>query len=118
MKKFKTKKKTPNVSKYWSKFGCGALAAVLLFSSVTLSGCGKKQEEVPEEEKKTEIMVETSSVGTKTISIMSDFIGSIEAGEETIIMPKVAGEVTEKYFEVGDYVNAGDLLFTIDDTAL
>ncbi len=118
MKKFKTKKKTPNVSKYWSKFGCGTLATVLLLSSVTLSGCGKKQEDVPEEEKKTKIMVETSSVGSRTISIFSDFIGSIEASEETIIMPKVAGEVTEKYFEVGDNVNAGDLLFTIDDTAL
>ncbi len=118
MKKNETKKETSGVSKYWRKFGCGALATVLLLSSVTLSGCGKKQEEVPEEEKKTEIMVETSAAGTKTISIMSDFIGSIESDEETIIMPKVAGEVTEKYFEVGDYVNAGDLLFTIDDTAL
>ena len=32
------------------------------------------------------------------------------------MIPKVSGEVTEKNFEVGDHVNEGDLLFTIDDT--
>ncbi len=117
MKKIKTKNKLPSISQYGTKFGCGALATLLLLSSVALSGCGKK-ELAPEDEKTPSIMVETTSVGAKTISVFSDFIGSIEANDETIIMPKVAGEVTEKYFEVGDRVNAGDLLFTIDDTAL
>ena len=102
----------------WNRAVSGILATTLLLTSVALSGCAKQTSAPVEEEKPSEVLVETSSVGTKSISVMSDFIGTIEANEETSIVPKIAGEVTSKNFEVGDYVNAGDLLFTIDDTAL
>lgn len=121
MKRFMTKqnqtKARKKSSQYWKRTSCGLLATMLIVSSVALTGCGEKKD-TTEEEKVEAIKVETVTPGTNSIQVLSDFIGTVEASEETSIIPKIAGEVTAKNFEVGDYVNAGDLLFTIDDTAL
>jgi len=122
MKRFMTRQEVKDrneSSRKWKRTSCGILAMTLLASSVALSGCGSKEaEEASTEETVTAIQVETAVPSTNTIQVFSDFIGTVEASEETSIIPKIAGEVTSKNFEVGDYVNAGDLLFTIDDTAL
>ncbi len=60
--------------------------------------------------------VTTSLPSRRGLSVCSDFSGTMEADSTVVIIPKIAGEVTEKNFEVGDHVNAGDLLFAIDDT--
>ena len=122
MKRFMTRQEVKDrneSSKKWKRTSCGILAMTLLVSSVALSGCGSKEaEEASTEETVTAVQVETAVPSTNTIQVFSDFIGTVEASEETSIIPKIAGEVTSKNFEVGDFVNAGDLLFTIDDTAL
>ena len=90
-------------------------AASLL--SLTLTGCENplaKKEEVQEE---TEIILDvtTTKPVVQNITISSDFAASVEADNSVKVIPKVAGEVVEKNFEVGDHVNEGDLLFAIDD---
>ncbi|MDD2971049.1 MAG: efflux RND transporter periplasmic adaptor subunit [Lachnospiraceae bacterium] len=122
MKRFMTRQRESNKEKKsavnWKRTSCGLLAMTVLMSSVALAGCGSQEADVTEEETVKAIQVETAAPSTNTIQVMSDFIGTVEGSEETSIIPKIAGEVTSKNFEVGDYVNAGDLLFTIDDTAL
>lgn len=51
----------------------------------------------------------------RDVSIRSNFSATVEAADTVTVIPKVAGEVIEKYFEIGDHVREGDLLFKIDD---
>ena len=97
--------------------------AVLLSCAVCLGGCEgtsitdkiTKNTEEEAEDKRVTVKVETPSVSS--ISIDDDFIGMIESEEQVAVISKLSGDVTETFFEVGDYVNEGDLLFTIDDTS-
>ena len=96
-----------------------ALITAVSLLSISLTGCENplaKKEEVTEE---TDIILDvtTTKPVTQNISISSDFAASVEADNSVKIIPKVAGEVIEKNFEVGDHVNEGDLLFAIDDEA-
>ena len=94
--------------------GVALLMTVLLASGTVMTGCGKKEEAT--EEKDTSILVETVKPKTANIELDGEFIGTIESDNQINVIPKVAGDVTATYFEEGDHVNAGDLLFTIDDT--
>ena len=94
--------------------GVALLMTVLLAFGTVLTGCGKKEEAT--EEKDTSILVETVKPKTANIELDGEFIGTIESDNQINVIPKVAGDVTATYFEEGDHVNAGDLLFTIDDT--
>ncbi|MDD7147575.1 MAG: efflux RND transporter periplasmic adaptor subunit [Lachnospiraceae bacterium] len=94
--------------------GVALLMTVLLASGTVMTGCGKKEEAT--EEKDTSILVETVKPTTASIELDGEFIGTIESDNQINVIPKVAGDVTATYFEEGDHVNAGDLLFTIDDT--
>ena len=95
--------------------GVALLMTVLLASGTVMTGCGKK-EEAPEE-KDTSILVETVKPKTANIELDGEFIGTIESDNQINVIPKAAGDVTATYFEEGDHVNAGDLLFTIDDAS-
>ncbi len=94
--------------------GVALLMTVLLVSGTVMTGCGKKEEAA--EEKDTSILVETVKPKTANIELDGEFIGTIESDNQINVIPKVAGDVTATYFEEGDHVNAGDVLFTIDDT--
>ena len=85
-----------------------ALAAVFL-----LSGCGKPQ--MPQPEAVT-LEVEASVPMRGSVKAYSEYMGEIEAGNETIVMPFTSGQVTATYFEEGDAVSEGDLMFEIDST--
>ena len=94
-----------------------AVITVASLLSLTLTGCENpfaKKEEVQEE---TEIILDVTTTApvVQNITISSDFAASVEADNSVKVIPKVAGEVVEKNFEVGDHVNEGDLLFAIDD---
>lgn len=88
------------------------LSASMILAMLTGCGSDKKEEEVQE----TIVSVETGKPVIKDISVSYDFSGTVEANDVVNIIPKIAGEVTEKHFNVGDHVNEGDLLFKIDDT--
>lgn len=92
--------------------------AVLTASSLVFTGCGAAKETAAVVEENTDLLVEVLQPTTTSIYLYSDFMGTIESAQEVVVMPKLAGTVTNKYFEVGDTVNAGDLLFTLDDEAI
>ncbi|MBC8583999.1 efflux RND transporter periplasmic adaptor subunit [Youxingia wuxianensis] len=46
----------------------------------------------------------------------TEFIGKIEPAESVNVYPEISGKVTNIYFDAGETVNKGDLLFEMDDT--
>ncbi|HAG70384.1 MAG TPA: hypothetical protein DCL38_10510 [Lachnospiraceae bacterium] len=93
-------------------------AAFLAVLSVT--GCNK--EKIPEDElspsiTETAISVTEELPAVKTLSTESYFIGTYEADSTVTIIPRVSAEVLSVNFEVGDHVDAGELLFTLDDSS-
>lgn len=109
------KKSRENISRF------SALVCVTTLSmGLVLGGCagsdsadagGQKQEP----QKDNSILVETAAPKTGSIELTGSFMGTVEMENEVTVVAKVGGDVTAAYFEEGDKVNAGDLLFTIDD---
>lgn len=92
------------------------LSLLLAATMLATVGCGANNESGAEEE---EILsVEVVSPVTGNIEVTSEFVGGLEYKDQTTVFPKLSGEVKETFFEEGDYVNEGDLLFTLDDEAL
>lgn len=87
----------------------------ICMASAVLIGC--QENDVQSQETKT-VDVEVIMPSYDNISVDGSFIGTVETGDVISIYPKISAQVMEKYFEVGDYVNAGDLLFVLDDKAL
>lgn len=99
-----------------------AFACVTMISSgLILGGCGGQGgpggpaagEE--SQQKEMSILVEAQIPSVENIELDGDFIGSVESEDAITVMVKVSGDVTGAFFEEGQRVNAGDLLFTIDD---
>ena len=87
------------------------LALVLGMSS---AACGSTKEEADEPES-VAVEVQTPRIGSLTLD--SAYIGTVVPQEQVYVIPKTSGTVTETFFEVGDQVQAGDVLFKIDDEA-
>lgn len=62
--------------------------------------------------------VRVTSAAVSSIEITSPVTGRIEPVDEVSVIPKVAGEVTRVYVSLGDKVEKGSLLFTLDGTQL
>lgn len=90
-----------------------SLTAVTMCLAMIMTGCGAAEESVEQEE--TSVAVTTEEVGTGTLTLNNAFVGTISPEETVAVIPLAAGTVTETFFEVGDYVEAGDILFQIDD---
>lgn len=86
-----------------------ALGMIALF----LTACG---EEAVEEVQQEELMsVDTVSVKKGTLVISDTYMGTVSAQRELKIFPKAAGEVLEVNVKAGDRINAGDVLFRLND---
>ena len=90
-----------------------SLTAVTMCLAMIMTGCGAAEEAVEQEEASVAVM--TEEVGTGTLTLNNAFVGTISPEETVAVIPLAAGTVTETFFEVGDYVEAGDVLFQIDD---
>lgn len=95
------------------------LIITLTLLSGTLAGCsfggGDAAKETEEKAEDDFIEVRVEKPGRRNVAISSNFAATVEADSTVKVIPKASGEVVEKYFEVGDHVNEGDLLFKIDD---
>lgn len=97
------------------KKGIGAkICAVVMCSlMVILGGCGSTQTE--EVQQNMTVFVETAKPRVGELVLQNRFVGSVSPAEQVMVIPLVSGEITETFFEVGDMVQEGDVLFTIDD---
>ena len=62
--------------------------------------------------------VTTEQVAYGSLEAQSPLTGRVEPKEEVTILPSAGGEVTAVFVSLGDQVNKGDLLFTIEGTQI
>ena len=89
--------------------------SLVLVLSMTFMGCGGDKADAVTEEKNIMVDVMTAEQGTLTLS--NQFVGTIAPQESVYVIPMAQGKVTNTYFQVGDMVQAGAVLFEIDDSA-
>ncbi len=83
----------------------------LTIISILFSGCGKK-EEVVQEENKTPVEVQQMSVSSIKKELV--YAGQVKPNDTVNVTSKLSGLVESVKYDVGDYVNEGDILFTLD----
>ena len=83
--------------------------------ALTMASCGKKPKQKAKiEETVSNVTVEQAKVQTLENSVT--YTGEIKASETTSVSAKASGQAVAVYKEIGDHVNAGDILVKIDDT--
>ncbi|SHK38259.1 efflux RND transporter periplasmic adaptor subunit [Tepidibacter formicigenes] len=90
------------------------LLILILIFTVPLAGC-KKKKEVKEPEEKV-ISVETKKVQKGDINLKTTLSAKVAPIEEASVVPKIPGKVAKINIEIGQKVNKGDVLFTLDKT--
>ena len=78
-----------------------------------LSGCGKSEAEKMD----SKVLVDIETAAPGTLSVRTDYIGSVEPGQSVDVTPLVSGTVKKVNVKVGDKVKAGDVLCKFDDTS-
>lgn len=91
---------------------CGAGLALVLGSSMIFAGCGNA---VATESEAAAVVVDMQQAQTGDLVLQNSFVGTVSPQESVYVIPFASGTVTEVNYSVGDSVNAGDVLFRIDD---
>ncbi len=86
-------------------------AALVLAASMLMTACSRQ--EVPAAEPEV-LAVAAATVEKGTMTHESAFSGRVAPAESVAVIGKASGTVKKTYFEVGDTVKAGDLLYEID----
>lgn len=88
------------------------IIGLLCIVGVIFCGCSEKEELAEYED----LLVKEEAPMRETIVNTGEFIGTVATGDTVSVVAKAGGEILETYFEEGDIVNEGDLLFEVDDT--
>src|SRR6056297_3706181 len=93
---------------------------VLTIIVASLTACGGNNQEISDGEKEKSIPVVVSKAMKGNISQDVVIAGQLKAENEIAIVPKIAGaaDVLSLNIKLGDYVEKGDLLFTLDNGTL
>lgn len=97
------------------KRNCSVGMALLMGGSLLLGGCGSN--ETGDAVETSAVVVDMEQAQTGKLTLQNSFVGTVSPQEMVYVIPFASGTVTDTYFEVGDQVNAGDILFKIDDSA-
>lgn len=87
--------------------------SMVLCASMLFAGCGSTE---TAQEAVSAVLVDAQAAGRDTLVLSNQFVGTVSPEESVYIIPLAQGTVTETFFEVGDEVQAGDVLFKIDDS--
>jgi RND family efflux transporter MFP subunit len=95
----------------------GIVIAVSVLIILTLIG-NKKEIESRKEIKTVEhnIAVNVADVAIRPTLGQLQFVGSTEPNREVMVAAESSGRITKVNFQLGDYINEGVVLATIDDT--
>ncbi|MCH5344355.1 MAG: efflux RND transporter periplasmic adaptor subunit [Acetatifactor sp.] len=93
---------------------CGIGMAILLGGSVALAGCGSTEVSNTEV---SAVVVDMQEAQLGSLTLQNSFVGTVTPQEMVYVIPFASGTITEVNYNVGDHVNAGDVLFRIDDSA-
>ena len=92
------------------------ISIVLVFMLVfTVVGCGKKNGAKAPEATSTNVAVSTAKKAD--IESTVNYTGDVKAVTSASVAPKASGSINAIYVEVGDYVNEGTVLMTIDSSS-
>jgi RND family efflux transporter MFP subunit len=80
------------------------------------TGCSAQKTEAVTEEKY--VPVEVNPAATQTLVETTSFSGKVVSDQEVSLVPKMPGKVTAVNVKVGDKVQVGTVLFTLDTTDL
>lgn len=98
-----------NVKRTWGK---GIAVSLVIAGLFVFAGCGNKQ---AQQQKKTgAVAVKSMQVIKRDTPNLYEFTGFVEAQQEANITANVSGKITSKNFNGGDWVEAGQVLFSID----
>ena len=91
------------------------LLSMIVTGVIAFGLLGCKKAEVKDEAEDIPVKVDTISAERGTLLISETFMGSVSAQRELKVYPRTAGEVTMINVKPGDHVNAGDILFQLND---
>ena len=97
---------------FFSKRKIIAAGMAMILSATIFTGCGSDENKQVQQRPAQQVKV--MKVIQRNTPLASEYAGHIIGLEEVKVQSKVSGNVVEKFFKGGDYVNAGDLLFRID----
>ena len=93
----------------------GALLSVALLALVIfISSIGRDDISAAQSILNERISVNTIMPEMGDIIVTGEYIGTMEPGRQVAVLPMLPGEVLSVYFALGEYVQAGDVLFRID----
>lgn len=88
-----------------------AAAAVLtVVAAASFAGCGGGQQQAAPQA----TLVKSMQVIKRDTPLVYDYTGFVQAQQEMELKAQVSGQITGKYFNGGDTVTAGQVLYTID----
>ncbi len=88
----------------------GVLAALMLTGLLGLTaGCGQSAP------KSASVSVKAMKVLKEDVAVSKQYAGQVKSIDAVVIKPQVSGTITEKYISSGQFVEAGQALYKIDD---
>lgn len=90
----------------------------ILVSVLIITGCSNTNKDASNEIKENVVPVTVKKISKGQISDNFSYGGKINPKQQITVSSKVAGKVKEVYFEIGDKVKEGDVLFRLDETDL
>jgi len=88
-----------------------AVTALILSASI-FTGCGENKQQQAQQAPAQQVKV--MKVIQRNTPLTSEYAGQLVGIEEVKVQSKVSGNVVDKFFRGGEYVEAGQLLFKID----
>ena len=96
-----------------NRFQFGRTALICLLPAALLAGCGAKAAQPTLD---PTVTVETEIAALDTLTLEQTYMAAVSADSSASVYPKVSAVVTALNVEVGDTVNAGDVLCRFEDT--
>ncbi len=97
---------------FFSKRKIISTAIILAFSATIFTGCGNDQ---PKQTQAPKQQVKVMKVVQRDTPLSSEYAGQLVGTDEVKVQSKISGNVVEKHVVGGQFVEAGQLLFKIDD---
>lgn len=85
-----------------------AVISLMLLCGVTLAGCSKEKQAVEQ------IPVVMVAQPNTTHDELKSYAGEVQARQQTALAFRVAGQITERYVDVGDRIKVGQVLAKLD----
>lgn len=90
------------------------LLIFLLLLTLTVVGCGPKEATTDKEKKSGAVPVQVETVQKGILDAKAGIAGKFEPNEKVEIAPKISGKISKVHVELGQKVNKGDVLFSLD----